>query len=83
MKASPFHVRFGKNIGLLSTKDKLVEIIINGNNTGVLMKLGTSGEGYFVQKTYVSTPLSSIIYIQMNLAVWFYITDLMRSFVDP
>jgi phosphatidate phosphatase PAH1 len=69
MKASPFHVRFGKNIGLLSTKDKLVEIIINGNNTGVLMKLGTSGEGYFVQKTYVSTLVSSIIKIKMKSPV--------------
>ena len=54
VKVSPFHVRFGKNIGLLSTKDKLVEISINGKNTGILMKLGTAGEAYFVEKTYVS-----------------------------
>jgi len=61
MKASPFHVRFGKNIGLLSTKDKLVEILINGHQTSILMKLGTAGEAYFVEKTYVSENLDDVL----------------------
>ncbi|KAL1453622.1 hypothetical protein WDU94_009949 [Cyamophila willieti] len=45
---SPFHVRFGK-MGVLRSKEKIVEIEINGNPANVHMKLGDSGEAFFVQ----------------------------------
>ncbi|XP_017303204.1 phosphatidate phosphatase LPIN3 isoform X3 [Diaphorina citri] len=45
---SPFHVRFGK-MGVLRSKEKIVEIEINGNPANIHMKLGDSGEAFFVQ----------------------------------
>lgn len=45
---SPFHVRFGK-MGVLRSKEKIVEIEINGNPVNIHMKLGDSGEAFFVQ----------------------------------
>lgn len=45
---SPFHVRFGK-IGVLRSKEKIVDIEINGNPANIQMKLQDSGEAFFVQ----------------------------------
>lgn len=45
---SPFHVRFGK-MGVLRSKEKVVEIEINGNPANIQMKLGDCGEAFFVQ----------------------------------
>ena len=46
--ASPFHVRFGK-LKLLKSAQKEVRILVNGDDTGLTMKLGKSGEAYFLQ----------------------------------
>lgn len=46
---SPFHVRFGK-LGVLRSKEKMVDIEINGEPQDIHMKLGESGEAFFVEK---------------------------------
>lgn len=49
MVGSPFHVRFGK-LKLLKSAEKEVSISVNGQDTGLKMKLGKSGEAYFLQR---------------------------------
>jgi phosphatidate phosphatase LPIN len=49
IKSSPFYVRFGK-FQLLSSTDKILDVIVNGKVTGVTMKLGSEGEAYFVNE---------------------------------
>ncbi|XP_075210052.1 phosphatidate phosphatase LPIN isoform X3 [Lycorma delicatula] len=46
---SPFHVRFGK-IGVLRSREKVVDIEINGEPVDIHMKLGESGEAFFVEE---------------------------------
>ncbi|XP_030761072.1 phosphatidate phosphatase LPIN3 [Sitophilus oryzae] len=46
---SPFHVRFGK-LGVLRSKEKVVDIEINGEALDIHMKLGESGEAFFVEE---------------------------------
>ncbi|XP_069106044.1 phosphatidate phosphatase LPIN2-like isoform X2 [Argopecten irradians] len=46
-QSSPFHVRFGK-LGVLRAKEKVVDISINGQAVDLHMKLGDSGEAFFV-----------------------------------
>jgi phosphatidate phosphatase LPIN len=45
---SPFHVRFGK-LGVLRSREKIVDIEINGEPADIHMKLGESGEAFFVE----------------------------------
>uniref|UniRef100_A0A8D3CQV7 phosphatidate phosphatase n=1 Tax=Scophthalmus maximus TaxID=52904 RepID=A0A8D3CQV7_SCOMX len=55
-QCSPFHVRFGK-LGVLRSKEKVIDIEINGEPVELHMKLGDNGEAFFVQETeehYVS-----------------------------
>ncbi|NWR85841.1 LPIN3 phosphatase, partial [Furnarius figulus] len=49
-KCSPFHVRFGK-LGVLRSREKVVDIEINGEPVDLRMKLGNNGEAFFVQET--------------------------------
>ncbi|NXM69051.1 LPIN3 phosphatase, partial [Serilophus lunatus] len=49
-KCSPFHVRFGK-LGVLRSKEKVVDIEINGEPVDLRMKLGDNGEAFFVQES--------------------------------
>ncbi|KAK5647461.1 hypothetical protein RI129_002353 [Pyrocoelia pectoralis] len=46
---SPFHVRFGK-IGVLRSREKIVDIQVNGETLDFHMKLGESGEAFFVEE---------------------------------
>ncbi|XP_041465308.1 phosphatidate phosphatase LPIN2-like isoform X2 [Lytechinus variegatus] len=46
---SPFHVRFGK-MGVLRSREKIVDIQINGEPVDLYMKLGESGEAFFVEE---------------------------------
>ncbi|XP_031847778.1 phosphatidate phosphatase LPIN isoform X2 [Nomia melanderi] len=46
---SPFHVRFGK-LGVLRSREKVVDIEINGDPRQIHMKLGDSGEAFFVEE---------------------------------
>ncbi|XP_056337670.1 phosphatidate phosphatase LPIN1 isoform X2 [Danio aesculapii] len=47
---SPFHVRFGK-MGVLRSREKVVDIEINGEPVNLHMKLGENGEAFFVKET--------------------------------
>uniref|UniRef100_A0A667WR62 phosphatidate phosphatase n=1 Tax=Myripristis murdjan TaxID=586833 RepID=A0A667WR62_9TELE len=49
-QCSPFHVRFGK-LGVLRSKEKVIDIEVNGEPVDLHMKLGDSGEAFFVQET--------------------------------
>uniref|UniRef100_A0A8D0G4R7 phosphatidate phosphatase n=1 Tax=Sphenodon punctatus TaxID=8508 RepID=A0A8D0G4R7_SPHPU len=50
LQCSPFHVRFGK-MGVLRSKEKVVDIEINGESVDLHMKLGDNGEAFFVEET--------------------------------
>ena len=52
IKVSPFHVRFGKNMGILKSNKKLVNILINDQNTDIVMKLNSAGVAYFVEVSH-------------------------------
>ncbi|XP_041419485.1 phosphatidate phosphatase LPIN1 isoform X2 [Xenopus laevis] len=47
LQCSPFHVRFGK-MGVLRSREKVVDIEINGEPVDLHMKLGDNGEAFFV-----------------------------------
>ncbi|NXI68127.1 LPIN3 phosphatase, partial [Anseranas semipalmata] len=49
-QCSPFHVRFGK-LGVLRSKEKVVDIEVNGEPVDLHMKLGDNGEAFFVQES--------------------------------
>ncbi|XP_067835787.1 phosphatidate phosphatase LPIN2 [Heptranchias perlo] len=49
-QCSPFHVRFGK-LGVLRSKENVIDIEINGDPMDLHMKLGDNGEAFFVQET--------------------------------
>nr|XP_037867103.1 phosphatidate phosphatase LPIN3 isoform X2 [Bombyx mori] len=46
---SPFHVRFGK-LGVLRSRFKVVDLELNGEPLNIHMKLGESGEAFFVEE---------------------------------
>ncbi|KAI1289601.1 Phosphatidate phosphatase LPIN3 [Halotydeus destructor] len=46
---SPFHVRFGK-MGVLRSREKIVDIEVNGEPVEIHMKLGDTGEAFFVEE---------------------------------
>uniref|UniRef100_A0A3Q2CNQ6 phosphatidate phosphatase n=1 Tax=Cyprinodon variegatus TaxID=28743 RepID=A0A3Q2CNQ6_CYPVA len=48
-QCSPFHVRFGK-LGVLRSKEKVIDIEVNGDPVDLHMKLGDNGEAFFVQE---------------------------------
>ncbi|KAM3931402.1 phosphatidate phosphatase LPIN1 isoform 2-T3 [Leptodactylus fuscus] len=50
LQCSPFHVRFGK-MGVLRSREKVVDIEINGDCVDLHMKLGDNGEAFFVEET--------------------------------
>ncbi|TPX34174.1 phosphatidate phosphatase [Synchytrium microbalum] len=52
---SPFHVRFGK-LKLLTPREKVVEVTVNGKPVDVAMKLGEAGEAFFVIETEKPPP---------------------------
>ncbi|XP_076014318.1 phosphatidate phosphatase LPIN2-like isoform X2 [Genypterus blacodes] len=49
-QCSPFHVRFGK-LGVLRSREKVIDVEINGEPVDLQLKLGENGEAYFVQET--------------------------------
>ncbi|TPX46585.1 phosphatidate phosphatase [Synchytrium endobioticum] len=55
LACSPFHVRFGK-LKLLTPREKVVEVSVNGEPVNVAMKLGEAGEAFFVIETEKPPP---------------------------
>jgi len=53
LRSTPFHVRFGK-FKVLKSKDKIVKIHINDNESSLTMKLGEAGEGFFEEEVIKS-----------------------------
>uniref|UniRef100_A0AAY4A1C7 phosphatidate phosphatase n=1 Tax=Denticeps clupeoides TaxID=299321 RepID=A0AAY4A1C7_9TELE len=49
-QCSPFHIRFGK-LGVLRSREKVIDIEVNGETVDLHMKLGDNGEAFFVQET--------------------------------
>lgn len=49
LKSTPFHVKFG-SFKIMRTKEKIVELYVNGNKTDILMKISSSGDVYFPDK---------------------------------
>lgn len=63
-KSSPWYVRFGKFQGVLKTKEKVVNLIVNGVEANFQMYLDHKGEAYFLREVDVEEepglyPLSS------------------------
>jgi len=48
LKCSPFYVRFGKYQGLIRGREKVVTVTVNGVLMDFTMRLGRSGEAFFV-----------------------------------
>ncbi|CAL1262609.1 unnamed protein product [Larinioides sclopetarius] len=57
---SPFHVRFGK-IGVLRSKEKIVDIEVNGVPVDIHMKLGESGEAFFVEEVDINNEIPAYL----------------------
>lgn len=57
LKSTPFHVRFGK-LQLLKPREKLVSIRVNDVLVDLSMKLGYSGEAFFVTETHIEEELA-------------------------
>ncbi|XP_060788916.1 phosphatidate phosphatase LPIN2-like isoform X3 [Neoarius graeffei] len=55
-QCTPFHVRFGK-LGVLRSREKVIDIEVNGSPVDLQMKLGDNGEAFFVQETQRSDEL--------------------------
>ena len=49
--SSPFHVRFGRFRVLRNPRDRIVRITVNEQPVDFVMKLGHSGEAFFVEET--------------------------------
>jgi len=47
-KSTPFHVRFGK-LGVMKSREKIVDLEINGEPVDIQMKLDDSGVAFFVE----------------------------------
>ncbi|GAA6082873.1 phosphatidate phosphatase LPIN1-like isoform X1 [Tachysurus ichikawai] len=50
LHCSPFHVRFGK-MGVLRSREKVVDIEVNGEPVSLQMKLGDRGEAFFIMES--------------------------------
>jgi phosphatidate phosphatase LPIN len=46
LNSSPFHIRFG-TLQILNTKEKIVEVFVNGKKKELTLKLSSSGDAYF------------------------------------
>eukprot|EP00775_Hariotina_reticulata_P010409 gene10409-10567_t len=67
LKCSPFYVRFGKYTPMRS-KDKKVQIFINGEEAPFSMHLGAYGQAYFAAETMeiVSGEMAAAVYTESN-----------------
>ena len=49
LKSSPFHLRFG-TLKIIKTREKIVNISVNGQKSELFMRLSSSGDAYFLQE---------------------------------
>merc|ERR1719414_2008968 len=49
LRSSPFHVRFGK-LGVLKSREKIVDLEVNGEQVSIQMKLDDNGAAFFVEE---------------------------------
>ncbi|KAK9270903.1 hypothetical protein L1049_026489 [Liquidambar formosana] len=61
-KSSPWYVRFGKFQGVLKTKEKVVNICVDGVEAGFHMYLDHKGEAYFLKEVDVEEEGESSLY---------------------
>uniref|UniRef100_A0A674N667 phosphatidate phosphatase n=1 Tax=Takifugu rubripes TaxID=31033 RepID=A0A674N667_TAKRU len=67
LQCSPFHVRFGK-MGVLRSREKVVDIEINGEPVSLQMKLGENGEAFFVKEAENTR--------RLKLTIWLFLSRL-------
>lgn len=72
--SGPFHVRFNKGHKTLNGKNQVVRLKVNGKDVNILMKLGSAGEAFFIERTrekvlkpYRTSPISSPIISPVTL----------------
>eukprot|EP00960_Hanusia_phi_P015294 451460-Hanusia_phi.AAC.9 len=53
LRSSPWHLRIGKYKLLRNPRDRAIKITVNDQLVDFVMKLGSSGEAYFVEETDV------------------------------
>uniref|UniRef100_A0A672RGX1 phosphatidate phosphatase n=1 Tax=Sinocyclocheilus grahami TaxID=75366 RepID=A0A672RGX1_SINGR len=70
LQCSPFHVRFGK-MGVLRSREKVVDIEINGEPVSLHMKLGENGEAFFVKETESDEVSTGVLYQTINCCIGF------------
>uniref|UniRef100_A0A671QWN1 phosphatidate phosphatase n=1 Tax=Sinocyclocheilus anshuiensis TaxID=1608454 RepID=A0A671QWN1_9TELE len=70
LQCSPFHVRFGK-MGVLRSREKVVDIEINGEPVSLHMKLGENGEAFFVKETENDEVSTGVLYQTINCCIVF------------
>uniref|UniRef100_A0A674NXS0 phosphatidate phosphatase n=1 Tax=Takifugu rubripes TaxID=31033 RepID=A0A674NXS0_TAKRU len=80
-QCSPFHVRFGK-LGVLRSKEKVIDIEVNGEPVNLHMKLGDNGEAFFVQESEQQNVSTSVIPAALNDTVEFTYLHLI-NYNDP
>ena len=56
LRSTPFHVRFGKLL-LLKPREKIVNLTVNGQQVELWMKLGYSGEAFFIEEAPTVDPV--------------------------
>uniref|UniRef100_A0A3Q3VKY0 phosphatidate phosphatase n=1 Tax=Mola mola TaxID=94237 RepID=A0A3Q3VKY0_MOLML len=66
LQCSPFHVRFGK-MGVLRSREKVVDIEINGEPVSLHMKLGENGEAFFVKETESTLVMSCFFFLNKHV----------------
>uniref|UniRef100_A0A8C7KVY7 phosphatidate phosphatase n=1 Tax=Oncorhynchus kisutch TaxID=8019 RepID=A0A8C7KVY7_ONCKI len=79
---SPFHVRFGK-LGVLRSKEKVIDIEINGEPVELHMKLGDNGEAFFVQETEQHNVRFFIVHVGNVLCCFLDCNRSPRSLSEP
>ena len=68
LKASPFHLRFGKFKVLKTKYEPVVRVIVNGTETDIQMRLGQDGSAFFVGEEYEEKPKKKNIFSRIKRA---------------
>ncbi|CAM9675345.1 unnamed protein product, partial [Discosporangium mesarthrocarpum] len=76
MCCTPFHVRFAK-VHPRNSKERVVQLRVNGQTVSLCMKLGAAGEAFFVERVHnplrqdlVTSPLTSPLHAEEGSKDW-------------